>query len=517
VVNITGNTGNSKKFGLNLNMSNQALSGLINIPIAEKYALQLSYRHSIYDLFNWNESLQKEQKDLNVYEPDYKFQDFNLKFSGRTDGGDNYYISLLGNMDESTYQFMKENKTGFFSSTKEVDKQQLGGTFSYNKNWKKAGSTTAAIVYSNLNTNSFDQLDFSGNDSINKNPFKLYSENSISEFAFKADHVFPADKKHSLNTGIEYFYNSTAYNESSSNITQNKKLIEANRISYFIKDNISISDKLNLQPGIRIDFPLEVSKPYIQPRIDFTFKPLINWSINLAWGMYSQYISENAIIDDLGNYRFLWNICDDKTLSVLNGMHYVGGFSYNTAGFDASVEGYYKTTNNLSRFVTKENKDQLYVSSGEGRVFGIDVYVKKEIKKHEFWVAYTISKSEELFDYFSTHEYTVAPQDQRHEVKTATLINFYPFFFSANYVYGSGLAYFSQIEGKNNQPYNRLDIAFMYRFNAKNVKMETGLSIINLLNSYNYRYNNFLILPKGNTVYSTGMPFTPAIFLNICL
>lgn len=514
-VNITGNSGNPNKFGFNLNINNQAASGLINIPIANTHALQLSYRQSYYNLLNWDKILNnKKDEEKDYYDPDYSYRDINVKFSGRTKNGDNFYLSLLGNSDDSDYLFSKEYNGSNTSLTNEIERQQLGGTFFFNKNWNRGGSTNTSVVYSSLNTNSFNSQEYSFEDSVSNKSGNLFIENSISELSVKTDHTFPTVKNHSIVTGLEYIYNTSGYQEDSSNISQKDVLEKANRISYYLKDYFTLTEIITIHPGIRLDFPLENLKPYFQPRINVTIKPTRNFNINLAWGMYNQFISENALVDNLGNYRYLWNICDNEVLSVLQGMHYLAGISYNDKGFIASVEGYYKITDDLSRFVQIDKDKQLIVSHGEGRSYGLDFYLKKEFKKHEFWLAYTISKTEELFDYFKTNEYQLAPQDQRHEVKGAVLLNFYPFFFSANYVYGSGLAFSSGSKDSDIQPYNRLDIAFMYRFNAGKLRMETGFSIINVLNIYNIRYNYYSVLPGGNTVYLSGVPFTPSAFFN---
>jgi len=229
----------------------------------------------------------------------------------------------------------------------------------------------------------------------------------------------------------------------------------------------------------------------------------------------NQFISENALIDDLNNYSYFWSICNNKNISVLKGVQYITGISFTNKGFNYSLEGYYKTTNGLNRFIYKDNSSQLKLYHGKGRSYGVDFYIRKIIRNHEFWVTYSLSKTEEKFNNFKKNEFHDAPQDQRHEIKGAALFNFNPFFISINYVYGSGLASSTDFKDLKTEPYNRLDLAFLYKFNVKRIKFESGLSIINLLNTNNVRYNDFSNLPGGKTIYSEAMPFTPTLFLNI--
>ena len=60
-----------------------------------------------------------------------------------------------------------------------------------------------------------------------------------------------------------------------------------------------------------------------------------------------------------------------------------------------------------------------------------------------------------------------------------------------------------------------LSAAFLYKFNSKKIKSEVGISILNLLNHENVRYNNFSSFPDSESAYSPATPFTPLLFLNI--
>jgi hypothetical protein len=117
--------------------------------------------------------------------------------------------------------------------------------------------------------------------------------------------------------------------------------------------------------------------------------------------------------------------------------------------------------------------------------------------------------------------YYYAPQDQRHEVKGALLLNFKPFFFSANYVYGSGFRPPSSILNNldNRYPYSRLDMAVFYRLNVKSYHFEAGISILNVLNQENIKYSNVIHIPETQntsiSIHAEAVPFTPTIYLNM--
>ena len=147
--------------------------------------------------------------------------------------------------------------------------------------------------------------------------------------------------------------------------------------------------------------------------------------------------------------------------------------------------------------------------------------VKKYFKKHEVWASYTLSKTEEHFNSMPIDVYRDAPQDQRHEVKGAMLLNFKPFFFSTNYVYGSGFRTPSSIFNNLDEryPYSRLDLAFIYRHSIKGYHIEAGFSILNVLNHENIKYSNVIRVPDSPTssisIHAEAVPFTPALYLNL--
>ena len=97
----------------------------------------------------------------------------------------------------------------------------------------------------------------------------------------------------------------------------------------------------------------------------------------------------------------------------------------------------------------------------------MDVFLQGNFKKHSAWIAYSLSKTEEFFNYFIEREYRRSPYDQRHEVKIALLLNFDPFYFSTNYVFGSGFPFkpgVVQSDASEDFTYSRLDASFIYKF-----------------------------------------------------
>jgi hypothetical protein len=119
-------------------------------------------------------------------------------------------------------------------------------------------------------------------------------------------------------------------------------------------------------------------------------------------------------------------------------------------------------------------------------------------------------------------DYSLAPHHQLHEFKTAGLLNIGRFYISADYVYGSGLEILRKVFGNStgDLSYNRVDAAVTYRFTPKRFSGEFGVSVTNLFDTQNLKYNNLkniqLTPELGDVrVYTDAARFTPTIFLKL--
>jgi outer membrane receptor for Fe3+-dicitrate len=262
----------------------------------------------------------------------------------------------------------------------------------------------------------------------------------------------------------------------------------------------------------------------LQPRISASAAASKSIKFNAAWGIYNQFIIKSSVLDELGNYRYIWTSSDNKNVPVLNAQHYIAGTSYHKEDLTISIETYFKNVDGLTRFLkgSATTKDAVY--QGKGRSYGMDFYVKKEFRGHSAWIAYTLSKTEEKFPYFQDDKFLQAPQDQRHELKLAAIIDLRPFYLSGNYIFGSG---FPINRGTIDNPdftitkYNRFDLALNYRFRMKKVYGEIGCAILNVFDTKNIRYSNFEMVPidqeNSINIYSEAVPFSPRISLKLSM
>ncbi|MCF6297716.1 MAG: TonB-dependent receptor, partial [Flavobacteriaceae bacterium] len=266
----------------------------------------------------------------------------------------------------------------------------------------------------------------------------------------------------------------------------------------------------------------QLKKWYFEPRVAASVNITEELKFNAAWGLYNQFMAKTSIVDSSYNFSYFWTNSDGVDIPVLHAGHFVGGISYNKNGLTLSAETYYKTTAGINRFFNGTRGLARGFYNGEGRSYGLDLYIKKEYKKHMAWVSYSLSKTEEHFPFFVRKYYKLAPHHQTHEIKFAGILNLKSFYLSADYVYGSGFERYN-IETADgtwlNQDYKRLDAALVYKLPAGKIKGEVGVSVLNVLNTSNIKYSNLrrATVDEINLVgiYAEAVPFTPAVFLKI--
>jgi len=531
IVDISGINGSTKKPSINLNINNMTMNGMASIPVSKRSSLTFAYRNTYYNLYN-EEDLNISggrhnpgKYDISVY-PDYMFRDMNLKYAGSGAGGANYFISLYNGKDQFAYNVEQERNNADISQEVEEENQQRGGSAFFGKTWKNGISSHLSVNLSGLNKDLYEKQLVTRTSGMGGNQQPLGREvrfnNKIFEFSIKNKTRIPLSEKQMPEAGWNYTYESVSLSEDSLDQILVNSTDQSHRIGLFIQDEIRPVTRLSIKPGIRLDYPIHLETLYIQPRIQLSFDLADSWRVNAAAGMYNQFISETSVVDELGNNRYVWAICNDTSVPVLQSNHFVGGLTYRYKGLTVGVEGYYKTTSGITRYVNLWRLGIQDVYQGDARMYGMDLQVKQYFKKHEAWASYTLSKTEEHFpDMPDDVDYRDAPQDQRHEVKGALLLNFSPFFFSTNYVYGSGFRSPTSLDNdpEERYPYSRLDMAFIYRHSIKNYHFELGVSILNVLNHENIKYSNVIHIPDSETtsisIHAEAVPFTPTIYLNM--
>lgn len=534
IVHISGKSGSTIKPSFSLNINNVTMNGMAEIPVWKNSSLLLAFRQTYYNLYNGKNVVPANNRnialpisdsnpniDYTVF-PDYDYRDANVKFTTKNDNGELFYLSLLGAGDHFKYTINQLTGTNSLFKTSSENNNQYGGSAFYGRTWHNGNITNITTSWSSLSTDLSDiqKVERTNNEIIDLRDDR--TRNQISEFSAKADNLISLSPSHLLENGIGFEMNDVGLIADSSGINQTNLKTQVYRMNGYLQDHITLPGEVDIKFGFHADLPFNISKIYIQPRLSTSIKVADFIKVNAAMGIYNQFISKSSVVDDQGNYRYIWTACNNLDVPVLRAVHWVVGGLYQKNDFTFSVEAYLKHTDGLTRYIRRSQRLNDFIYRGEGRSYGLDFFVKKDFGAHSAWISYTLSKTDERFSYFPKYEFRAAAQDQRHELKAAVIFNVKPFSFSANYVFGSGFLFNN---GTNAKPvyispdYNRMDVAANYRFSVGKVACETGVSILNLFNSKNIRYSNFERVPTNQSttlnIYSEAVPFSPRVSLRL--
>ena len=511
VILVDGKSGNRNNVDGKISISNEMANAYLSIPLFKRSStLQIAGRKSYYQWLNWNSIIDKRSDDFVI--PEYDYGDGNLKFTTEFKNNDRLEISGMVSRDMYSESLIRDGNIRYVRNL-DVSSLQVGSSAKYSRIWNKGGITSLKFSQSyydsDLNANITFSRDFAPAED------RDYSDNwknNISEYSSEVKHQFVAKRRQDIQLSVRHVRNQYEFDSKSSS-TFTDVIEHVDRLSVYFKDDISVAQKFSLRLGLKTDIPFSDFMPYFQPRINAKIDMTQRWKMNFGWGMYNQFVSKTPLIDMDGNRLIVWQTADGENIPVLSSMHHVLGVSYLSTKLEMSVEGYYKKTNGLSRFIENRDNHTGIYREGEARSYGMDAFLKTRFCHHEFWVSYSLARVEEKFS--QVVGYRDAPHSQSHEVKTALILNFLPVQISITNIYGTGfLNNTIESDGLERTPYNRLDLAFQYGVDIKKTRLETGFSILNLLNQENIRLNQFVRFPDGTNSSTSAIPFTPSLYLN---
>nr|NQU91487.1 TonB-dependent receptor plug domain-containing protein [Bacteroidota bacterium] len=476
IVNITGKNGGKPKPSFEFCVNNMTMNGMVELPVSKKSTLLVSFRQTYYDLYNpedFNLFGRRESEtnngDLVTYTvvPDYMFRDLNIKYSAQTGNNDLFYVSLYGGNDNFSYSINEPYQNVKLLKDTEEENSQAGGSVFYGKSWATGNTTNFLVSYSGLQ--SVFKNDFRARHNFTNKIYPLQnlkSDNGLDEVMVSVDNRFVLQQNQTFEAGAGYIYNHSTLVEDTFDVNLVNINHEARRTFVYFQNVITNSRQGNFKIGFRMNYAHNMQKLYFEPRISASISMHDDWKLNGAWGIYNQFVVKTSVVDEYGNYRYLWAVSNGDDVPVASAMHLVLGTSYHRNDFTFSMEGFYKSTTGLTRYIRSQAFNIEGVFEGKSLSYGIDLMLQKEYRGHQAWIAYTLSKVEEHFNYQIRNIYRRAPQDQRHEVKLAGLVNLDPFYISANYVFGSGFpaGIFSLQGVEDDHNYSRLDVSFIYQF-----------------------------------------------------
>ena len=298
------------------------------------------------------------------------------------------------------------------------------------------------------------------------------------------------------------------------------------------EDNWSVTPWLKANIGFRASLYSVSGKTYFsaEPRISARALITDKLSAKASYSEMGQYI-HLLCNSNLSLPSDLWVPVTDR-IKPMRSRQTAAGLFYELGSYDFSIEGYYKTMDNVLEY--RDGASYFGMSTGwedkvcmgRGWSYGLEFLVQKKIGKTTGWIGYTLAKSMRQFDrpgnIINDGNPFPAKYDRRHDLSATVTHTFSKRFdVSATFVYSSGNCgslglddfivkeyggsgstaglsngWYSAtyLPNRNNYrmpAYNRLDLGMNF---YKEKKHGTRIWNISVYNAYN-RLNPFIVFP----------------------
>lgn len=442
VLDIRMNDGNNKK--LRGTVSVGLISSKLNLEgplFNENTTFNISARRTYFDILAQPllKIVESNDEYTDKLRAGYYFYDLNAKVSHKFSDKDRLYLSFYMG-DDAIYANIKE-KSGYYSgdhysgnypgdnvhstdNTKmDWDWGNLISALRWNRiiNNKLFMNTTATYTRYRFDMdirNTYKSQRDGESDYEEYYDVKMGYKSGIVDWSAKVDFDYTPNSNHDIKFGASYINHSfrpgvSVLKEVDLDVVSVNNIdtmignsnIYASETAFYAEDNVSLGSAIKANVGLHYS-TFYVQKQFyhsLQPRLSMRVLLTDKLSFKAGYAYMSQYIhllSNNTISLPTD----LW-VPVTKRIKPMRSNQVSAGFFYNLGNIvDLSVEGYYKTLDNLieykdgATFLGTNTGWEDKVSMGRGWSYGVEFLAQKTIGKTTGWVGYTWSKAERKFD-----------------------------------------------------------------------------------------------------------------------
>jgi hypothetical protein len=500
LVNVTSDMSDIRQPVFKTMLSTMSLNCFAAVPIGKRWIASAAYRHTLEGLFGGtsfdayrekgNEkhetqnqtNVQTDTASTTTITPNDKFQDINVNVSGMNESGNTLYkFTLYGAKD-----YLDLDRTDSIAANGDQTSYQGGASADIAKRWQDGSSselsTFCSALYSKQN----------GNSAIHDQKIDFANIERVSQFNVRLCHT-GFGKLRWLSAGSEL----TTYRVNGSTVTET-----AWQPTLFANAKYSVAH-LDIDAGLRTD--LMSSGVKWQPRATLSYHLPWHLSLTSSWGIYNQYLVKNPTVVHENIYRFVWDIN-----TSLRSQNFVAGMAYDHGGLNISAEAYTKKITH-SQWVVDN-----VLGTYDFRLRGLDISTKYNWRHGLAYASWSIADDPRQTDGASN------------ELKAGGILRFYPFTFSANYIFGSGfnstilVTSIAKRNGETTVPqdesntYSRMDVSASYEKRFSHFGLSAGVSLINIFDTDNQKCTtSWMPRDLSSSLYTQASRFTPIIFIEL--
>ena len=519
VIDMSSNSTISETVKAQLGFNGINGDALLEVPIIkDKLNVQGSFRRSYgeaLETFTFNQLEDKvfESTKINNSENEnneFSFFDYNLKLNYKPNKNNSLYASVISIDNQLDYVL---NHTD--NNRKFIDKlvtSNMGYGLGWKVKWNEKTTQNTTAFFSDYKLN-YNFITIEGDMQVSD----FEKRNTIFDSGISSEVTIDGSKASQVAIGYQYALKDVAYaflnttNLSFVLDTENNTIQTHSVYGQYDYENPKL---FNISFGLRSTYFSELDAVRVEPRM-VVYKPLLkNLNFQATAEIKNQIISEidETILSDLSLENRVWRLADGNAFPITNSQQISSGFIYSKKGLSIDIDTYYKKLKNITAlslgFLNPESSN---FNIGQRKIIGLDAFVKRNFNGFNYWLSYSLNKSESRFGNLNNNKDFTSKSNVTHSVSTSLSYKLDGFQFALGWKWQTGKPYtiakessggleFDGINTGELPIYHRLDFSSTYNFKmSKHNKLrgKVGLSIRNIYDRRNlisreYRGNNSL-------------------------
>ncbi len=521
VMDVKMKDGNNKKLAVSGGIGLISSRLTVEAPIKkDKGSFIISARRTYADMFL------KLSNNANLKTVTLYFYDLNMKANYTITKKDRLFLSGYFGQDK----FAFGSQIGFSWGNKTA-------TLRWNHVFNSKLFSNTSLIFSNYNY----QIDRS----FSNQTFQIKS--SIQDYNLKQDFSWYPNSKNTIKFGvniIDHTFSPTHITGTIITFADTLQLKHAFEGGIYIQNEQKLSKKLSLNYGLRYSM-----FDYIGTGTAYTYdadgnrisqKDYASGQTIKLYGGWEPRISARYQVNKMSSFKAslnrnfqylhllsnattssptdLWVPSSNNVKPQIANQVAIGYFrNFKNNMYEVSVETYYKKMYNQ---IDYKNGAQLFLNTdveselvyGQGKAYGAEFYLHKQIGRLTGWVSYTLSRTLRQFDQVNSGNWYPARQDRIHDIAIVGMYDLTKKIkISANWIYYTGNAitwpagkyivdgkeipYFTERNGSRLPNYHRLDVGITW-IQKKTAKYESSWNI-SIYNVY-ARWNPYIISFQQN-------------------
>ena len=235
----------------------------------------------------------------------------------------------------------------------------------------------------------------------NQNGTNIIVTNQVQNISAAEKLTWYLSPQHTLKMGAALKRGNMGFNFDVDNVKLFDIKLNPYLFSAFIQDRWKVNNLLSLQFGLRsYKVDLDDYKTWLDPRLGFRYLLTENLALKGSWGVFNQFLFTVNDANQILQIVDFW-IPVPAGESIKN-QHFILGIErWFDQGFTGSIETYYKPYSNVLT-LNPNNDPGIELDefiSGTGRVWGLELFLKKTSGKFSGWLGYSYSNIERRFDF----------------------------------------------------------------------------------------------------------------------